>query len=153
MGGSITAISYLGETERSVWMSRKAHSGDSALQQERAWEQPGGLLAEGPHTQAGEVAVGGEWKQCGFPSKNRFDHRDRGNNKWIKLVSGRGKKMREEKLGLEKGEAASGEAARVSGPWTHSQWQICKTSPTPLSMSVTREMNRNEGFISEGDQT
>lgn len=71
-------------------------SGETAAQQVRAWEQPEGLLAEGPHTQATEVAVQGNQHRC--PGKNTFDHREIGNNKWIKLVSGRGKKMCEEKL-------------------------------------------------------
>ena len=65
--------------------------------------------------------MGGERKQRGFPSKNRLDHRDTGNNKWIRPVSGCGKKMCEEKLEPEKGVAASRETARVSVLWVRGQ--------------------------------
>lgn len=65
---------------------------------------------------------GGQMKQCGFPSQNRLNHRDIGNNKWIKVVRGHGKKMCGEKLEPEKGEAASRETASVSVPWMRSQW-------------------------------
>lgn len=87
-----------------------------------AWSNWERLLAEAPHTRATEVAVQGEWKQPGFPSKNRRDYRDTGNNKWIKMVSECVKKVCEEKLESEKEEAASRETARVSVLWICRQW-------------------------------
>lgn len=56
---------------------------------------------------------GGKRKQRGPPSKSRLYCRDTGNNKWIKVIHGGGKKKCEENLEADKGETFVREAAML----------------------------------------